>query len=198
VLLTLMVVGMVAAAFTVGFLFPRGATAPESVIKERPTPALLVTVRDLARLETGEVHVEKVIDLTDTQSHVFGLVKATDALLLVAVGQATVGIDLSKLGEGDVSMDPKTGVAKLRLPAPELLNVGLDEKNTYVYSRTTSVLARRNEHLESQARREATAAIEKAARESEAMKRARGQAEQQLRALLTPLGASRIEITFKE
>jgi hypothetical protein len=198
VLLTLGVVGMVAVAFAVGFLFPRATSPAESAVVARPTPAILVTIRDLSRLETGEVHVEKVIDLTDTQSRFFGLLQGTDALLLVAVGRATVGIDLSKLGDGDISMDPATGIAKLRLPSPELLSVALDEEKTYVYTRTTSVLARRNEHLETQARKEAAAAIEKAARSSDAMGRARAQAERQLRALLTPLGVSQIEVTFRD
>jgi hypothetical protein len=192
------VVGLVAVAFTVGFVLPRSSSTSESVVVARPTPALLVAMRDLSRLETGEVHVEKVIDLTDTQRRLFGLLEGTDALLLVAVGRATVGIDLSKMGEGDVSMDPATRIAKLRLPSPELLSVALDEDKTYVYTRTTSVLARRNEHLETKARKEATAAIEKAALASDAMGRARGQAERLLRALLAPLGVSQIEVTFRE
>jgi hypothetical protein len=192
------VVGLVGVAFTVGFVLPRSSSTSESVVVARPTPALLVAMRDLSRLETGEVHVEKVIDLTDTQRRLFGLLEGTDALLLVAVGRATVGIDLSKMGEGDVSMDPATRIAKLRLPSPELLSVALDEDKTYVYTRTTSVLARRNEHLETKARKEATAAIEKAALASDAMGRARGQAERLLRALLAPLGVSQIEVTFRE
>lgn len=196
--MTVGVVGLVVVAFTVGFVFPRSSSSSESVVVARPTPALLVAMRDLSRLETGEVHVEKVIDLTDTQRRLFGLLEGTDALLLVAVGRATVGIDLSKIGEGDVSMDPATRIAKLRLPSPELLSVALDEEKTYVYARTTSVLARRNEHLETQARKEATAAIEKAALASDAMGRARSQAERLLRALLAPLGVSQIEVTFRE
>jgi hypothetical protein len=196
--MTVGIVGLVAVAFTIGFLLPRSSSPSESVIAARPTPALIVTIRDLSRLETGEVHVEKVIDLTDTQKRLFGLLEGTDALLLVAVGRATVGIDLSKMAEGDVSMDPATGTAKLRLPSPELFSVALDEDKTYVYARTTSILARRNERLEGHARKEATAAIEKAARASDAMGRARGQAERQLRALLAPLGISRIEVTFRD
>src|SRR5262249_43563738 len=66
VLLTLGVVGLIAAAFFAGFLFPHRSPSSESEVVVRPTPALLVAVRDLSRLETGEVHVEKVIDLTDT------------------------------------------------------------------------------------------------------------------------------------
>ncbi len=41
----------------------------------RPTPSVITAVRDLARLETAEVHVEKVVDLTDRQSRFFGLIE---------------------------------------------------------------------------------------------------------------------------
>jgi hypothetical protein len=198
VMLTLGVIAFVAAAFAAGFLLSRVPAPSESVVTSRPTPSLILAVRDLSRLETGEIHLEKVIDLTDTQSRFFGLLEGSDALLLVAVGRATVGVDLSKIGEGDVAMDPTTKTAKLRLPSPELLSVALDEDKTSVYTRNTSLLARRNEHLETQARREATAAIEKAARASDAMGRAKGQAERQLRALLAPFGVEQVEITWRD
>ena len=68
---------------------------------------------------TTELHVEKVIDLNDKQSTLFGLIDANDAMLLVASGDVTLGVDLSKLGDGDVSMDPTTHIAKLRLPPPQ-------------------------------------------------------------------------------
>jgi hypothetical protein len=177
-------------------IFPRGPSSPND-IEVRPTPSLLTAVKDLARLETTEVHVEKVIDLTDRQSRLFGLIQATDAILLVAVGRATIGVDLGKLREGDVSMDPTSKAAKLRLPSPELLGAALDERATYVYTRSTSTLAKRNEGLESQARREAVAAIEKAATTDEVMARARGQAERQLTSLLLQLGASSVEFSWR-
>lgn len=174
------------------------APPPASVITVRPTATILLAVRDLARLETAEVHVEKVIDLADQQSRLFGLVEGTDAILLVAVGHGTLGVDLSKMAEGDVSMDAEGKTARLRLPAPELLGAGLDEKATYVYTRSTSLLARRNEQLEGQARREAVEAIKKAAVAPDMIARAKAQAERQLRALITKLGADRVEITWRE
>ncbi|MEZ4295272.1 MAG: DUF4230 domain-containing protein [Polyangiaceae bacterium] len=172
--------------------------ASTSVVTVRATPDLLVAVRELSRLETADVHVEKVIDLTDTQSHLFGLVEATDALLLVAVGDATLGVDLSKLGPGDISMDEATKTAHLRLPPPELFRTTLDEKSTYVYARTTSLLARRNEQLEGKARRAAVDAIEEVARKPDMMGRARAQAERQLTALVKQLGAEKVEIAWRE
>jgi hypothetical protein len=166
-------------------------------VKVRPSATLVVAVRDVARLETTEVQVEKVIDLTDTQSRLFGLVEASDAILLVAVGEATVGLDLAKVADDDVSLDPKTKVAKLRLPRPDVLSARLDEKRTYVYTRSTGLLARRNEHLEERARQEAVAAIERAARTDEVSNRAREQAERQLRALAIALGASDVVFAWR-
>jgi hypothetical protein len=191
----ILVVAVVLVGGAVFLFWPKAP--PSSVITSRPTPSMLVAVRDLARLETTELHIEKVIDLSDKQSRLFGLIEVTDAILLVAVGRATIGIDLSKLRESDVSMDPTTKVASLRLPKPELLSAALDERATYVYTRTTSVLARRNEALESHARREALAAIEKVAMEGDVEVRAKAQAERQLTSLLTQLGASAVEITWR-
>ncbi|NUQ78556.1 MAG: DUF4230 domain-containing protein [Polyangiaceae bacterium] len=171
-------------------------TSAKTTVTVKPTPSLLTAVKDLARLETTEVHVEKVIDLTDRQSRIFGLIEVTDAILLVAVGRATIGVDLGKLREGDVAMD-ESKTARLRLPKPELLGAALDERATYVYTRETSTLAKRNEGLETQARREAVAAIEKAATTDEVMARAKSQAEKQLTSLLTQLGAKRVEITWR-
>ena len=194
VLLGLLTVSVVVLGALV--LFPQTPPPPGNVVVN-PTPSLLTAVKDIARLETTEVHVEKVIDLTDRQSRLFGLIQVTDAILLVAVGCATIGVDLGKLREDDISMDPESKVAKLRLPNPELLGAALDERATYVYTRQTSTLAKRNEGLETQARREAVAAIEKAATTEEVMERARAQAEKQLTSLLTQLGAKRVEIAWR-
>ena len=195
VVLTLLLGGVGATVLAVrAWLTP----PPASTLTVRPTASIPLAVRDLARLETSEIHVEKGIDLTDRQSRLFGLVEASDAILLVAVGSATLGVDLSKLGGDDVSMDPVSGTARLRLPAPELLQASLDDERTYVYTRATSVLARRNEQLESQARREAVEAIKRVALEPDMVARAKAQAERQLRALVSQLGARRVEIAWRE
>jgi len=163
----------------------------------RPTATILMSVKDLARLETNELHLEKVIDLTDKQSRLFGLVDTTDAILLVAAGDVTVGVDLSKLEASDVEVDREHGTARLTLPPPEILSVRLDEKHTYVYRRTTGLLAERNEQLESKARQEALRAIEEAARSTDVMEKARRQAERQLQLLFEKFGVSRTTIGWR-
>ncbi len=171
---------------------PKDDTDPN--LHQRATPSLLLATRDLSRLQTSEMHVEKVIDLTDQQSTFFGLLDGTDNVLLVAVGDVTMGVDLGKLAEGDVTLD-EAHAAHFRLPAPEVFSSRLDAHGTYVYSRTTSVFARRNEQLESKARQKAEDAIQKAADTPEARDRAKRQAEKVLRELATSLGAT--SVTFE-
>jgi hypothetical protein len=161
----------------------------------RPTPAVLQAVRDLARLETTELHIEKVIDLTDKQSAFFGLITGEDTVLLVAVGEVSVGVDLSKLSVEDVQVDGAGGV-RVRLPEPEVFRVYLDDAHTYVYKRTTTLFARRNEQLESRARVEAVAAVERAARETDALERSKRVADRQVRTLLEKLGFKSIDVRW--
>jgi hypothetical protein len=138
-----------------------------------------------------------VIDLTDKQSRFFGLIDATDALLLVAAGDVTMGVDLGKVGDGDVTTDPATQVATITLPQPEIFSTRLDEKRTYVYTRATSTLAERNEQLETRARQEAVSAIEEAAKNSDSADRAKKQAERELKSLALALGAKDVRFVWK-
>jgi hypothetical protein len=163
----------------------------------RPTGTILMSVRELARLETNELHMEKVVDLTDKQSRLFGLIDASDAILLVAAGDVTIGVDLTKLGEGDLVVDRDAGTARITLPPPEVLSVRLDEEHTYVYRRTTALLARRNEQLESSARKEAVRAIEEASRDPAVMEKARKQAERQLKDLFEKFGVTQVTLGWR-
>jgi hypothetical protein len=170
---------------------------PDTNLKSHPTPTLLVATKDLSRLQTSELHVEKVVDLTDKQEALFGMVQGTDNVLLVAVGEVAIGVDLGKLADGDVTLDPKSKAAHFRLPAPEIFSSRLDENATYVYSRQTSMFAKRNEQLETRARQEAQNTIRKQADTEESKSRAKGQAEKILRQLATGLGASSVTFDWK-
>jgi hypothetical protein len=197
--LALALVLMSAGLGVMAYVVSRGL-APSSAFSQptiRSTNTILMAIRDVARLETSELHMEKVIDLADKQSRFFGLVKATDAMLLVAAGDVTIGIDLTKVGERDFVVDRAAGTASITLPAPEVLSVRLDEEHTYVYSRTTGLLAERNEQLESKARQEAVRAIGEAARRSDVMEKARKRAEQQLQQLLEKFGVTRTNIGWQ-
>src|SRR3954454_7510000 len=108
-----------------------------SVTIVHPTPNVLVAVKDLARLESASFHMERVIDLSDKQSHLFGLVQSEDAILLVAVADVSAGVDLQQLKADDIELDAPEKSVTITLPAPEVFHAELDNSKTYVHKRHT-------------------------------------------------------------
>jgi hypothetical protein len=186
---------LLAGAFVLGRACVPAATTDHVV--SRPTPNVVLAVRDLSRLEATTFHIEKVIELTDEQSRLFGLVQAKDAILLVAVGDVVAGVDMAKLGESDVQVDPAGHAVRIALPSPEVFSTAIDEARTHVYGRSTDLLASRKEELEGLARKEAAEQMEKGAREAGILDRARASAERTVRALLQSLGFQDIVIAWK-
>lgn len=163
----------------------------------RSSPSVVTAVRDLARLESVEYHVERVIDLRDRQSLLFGLIKTQDAILFVAVGQVTAGVDLNELAEEDVIVDRDRGTAVITLPPARVHTVRLDNERSWVYARSTDVLAQRREDLETRARREAERTLEQAAIDTGILQRARSNAEHTVAALVRSLGYTTVTVTSR-
>jgi hypothetical protein len=174
---------------------PQASTTRTEV---RPTPDVLLAVKSLARLETQSYHLERVVDLTDHETHVFGLLQVKDAILLVAVGDVVAGVDLEHVTASDVDTDWTQQRVELRLPPPSIFSSTLDEKATRVYSRTTDLLAARHEDLEDRARTEAVRSMEKAAIDQGILDHARTDAERALTALLRSVGFTDVRIAWKK
>ncbi len=182
---------------TFGYLHDVRPKPASEVRIEHPTPTVLRDLREMSRLETLSLHVEKVVEVKDRQTRLYGLVDAEDSLLFVATGEVILGVDLAKLGDDDARYDEATRTAYIHLPAPEVLSTRFDEPHSYVHARATDVLARRNEALESIARRDAATAFEAAAKDPKAVDRAKEQAEKQLRGLGKAWGARDVVITWR-
>jgi hypothetical protein len=156
-----------------------------------PTPTILpdpITiirdVRSLARLETIQYTIEKVVTAESGQGPLgvlFG-----DKLIFVAHGQVIAGVDMSKLDTRDLEV--KDGVLHVHLPEPEVFVVDLDNDKSYVYNRETGLLTKGEVTLESDARRAAEAEIEKAAYDDGVLDLARRNAEIYLDRLFRDLG----------
>ena len=141
----------------------------------RPDPVTIVReVRSLARLETIQYSVEKVITAESGQGP-FGFLFG-DRLLLVAHGTVIAGVDMGQIGPEDVWLD-EDGRVYLRLPEAELFIATLDNETTYVYDRDTGLLNQGNVDLESEARRAAEEEIRSAALEDGILEQARVNAE---------------------
>jgi hypothetical protein len=167
-------------------------------VEMKSTPGVVAAIRDVARLETTSYHVEKVVQATDVQAHLWGLLQAKDDLLLVAVGDVVAGVDLGKVRDEDVRIDPQSHAVHVVLPPPEVISSSLDAQATHVYSRRTDALAVRNEQLEGDARRSAEDEMRKRALDAGILDRARTNADRTLRALLRSLGFSRVDLDWQD
>jgi hypothetical protein len=161
----------------------------------RPTPSVITAVRELARLEGATAHVERVIELTDTQEHLFGLVHGDDSILLVAAADVTAGVDLAALTPASIDVDDAHARVRITLPRAAVLTTAIDEAHTYVHARTTDLLAARREDLETLARREAHDTLERAAVEGGLLDRADRSAARTVEALARSLGYHDVQVT---
>lgn len=126
-----------------------------------PDPVTIIReVRSLARLETIQYSVEKVIT-AETRQGLFGFLFG-DRLLLVAHGTVIAGVDLGELGPDDVWLDDQARVY-MRLPPAEVFVATLDNETTYVYDRDTGLLTSGSIALEAEARQAAEEEIRSAA-----------------------------------
>lgn len=171
---------------------------PSDATTIRYTPSVVTAVKDLARLETVEYHVERVIDLRDQQQLLFGLIHTQDAILFVAVGQVTAGVDLNELADGDIVVDQTRNAVRITLPPARVLSTRLDNEHSWVYARTTDALAQRHEDLETRAREEAEKSLEQDAIDTGILARARDNAERTVAAFVRSLGYESVTVTSRE
>ncbi|MES0339829.1 MAG: DUF4230 domain-containing protein [Anaerolineales bacterium] len=155
-----------------------------------PDPVTIIQeVQSLARLETIQYSVEKVIT-AETRQGPFGFLFG-DRLLLVAHGSVIAGVDLAEITELDISID-EMGAVTLRLPPAEIFIAALDNEQTYVYDREVGFLRRGDVELESAARLAAEEEILEAALSDGILEQAQVNAEAYLFRLLRSLGFSNV------
>ncbi|MBX3182443.1 MAG: DUF4230 domain-containing protein [Polyangiaceae bacterium] len=194
----LLVLFAVLGALGGGFAIANALTdaPPERVVTVRATPPVLQSVQELARLETVSFRIERVVQLKEEQRRAFGLLTAEDSILLVAAADVSAGVDLRSLNADRVEVDDANNRVRLRLPAPAVFTIALDEERTFVHSRNTDLLAKPNVALESQARRAALSELREAALASGILARAEAGAKRTLTSLLMALGYQHVEIHF--
>ena len=158
-----------------------------------PDPITIINeVRSLARLETIQYSVEKVIRAEEGQNSIpllFG-----DKLIFVAHGTVIAGVDLGKLGDQDIKIEGKT--LTINLPQPEIFVSTLDNDKSYIYDRETGILTKGDSNLETQARQTAETEVLKAAQDDGILNQAKINAENYLARLLRNLGYSEVHFTY--
>lgn len=164
---------------------------PTPTIKPDPI-SIIHEVRALARLETIQYAVEKVIT-AETGQEFLGFLFG-DRLLLVAHGTVIAGVDLDKIGVDDLEVD-EDGRVLLELPPAEIFITVLDNEKSYIYDRNVGLLRRGDIQLESAARLAAEREIERTALEDGIINQAQINAEAYLYRLLRSLGFP--DVTFE-
>lgn len=156
-----------------------------------PTPTIIpdpVTyineVRALARLETIQYSVEKVITAEQNQG-TFGFLFG-DRLLFVAHGIVIAGIDMEKMTPEAMRFENE--VLYVTLPPAEIFIATLDNQKSYVYDRDTGLLREEEQNLETLARQAAEEEIRNAALEDGILQQAQRNAENYLYRFFQALG----------
>ena len=163
-----------------------------------PTPTIIpdpVTyineVRALARLETIQYSIEKVITAETGQGtfdFLFG-----DRMLFVAHGVVIAGIDMEKIGPDQLRLE--NGVLYVTLPPAEIFVATLDNQKSYVYDRETGFLNKGVQDLETLARQSAEDEIRKAALDDGILQQAQTNAENYLFRFFQSLGYDKVIFT---
>lgn len=193
-----LVLGVLATLLIGGFFLNRALgdlgqifqPPPIAQILATPTPevisgaAVVQRIQQLSRLETSSYTVQTVIEVNQSQGNPLFDFFAGDALLLIAHGTVTAGVDLGTLSPEAVTVSPDGSVITLRLPPAEIFVTNLDNTRTRVYSRDRGWFAPANANLESLARQEAEAKILQAACEDGILSKATSSAETALRGFL--------------
>jgi hypothetical protein len=150
-----------------------------------PDPVTYITeIRALARLETIQYSVEKVITAEQGQgdfAFLFG-----DKLLFVAHGLVIAGIDMGKLNPENMRYEGS--VLYVTLPPAEVFVATLDNEQSYVYDRETGIFTKGVADLETLARQSAEQEILKAAMEDGILTQAQINAENFLLKFFAALG----------
>jgi hypothetical protein len=156
-----------------------------------PTPTIIpdpITyineVRALARLETIQYSVEKVIT-GETGGGTFQALFG-DKILFVGHGTVIAGIDMEKLQPEDMRFE--NGVLTVKLPPAEIFIAALDNEKSYVYDRETGVLAKPDVNLETLVRQRAEEEIRTAAINDGILEQAQANAEAYLFKFFAALG----------
>ena len=162
-----------------------------SVRIDTSRPAVVHRIQQLQRLETVVFGMDKIVQ-GGQESRYFPKLLVGERLLLIVYGEATAGVDLSKVQSDQIEVSRESIV--LTLPAAEIFSTRIDNERTRVYSRETGLFTQPDPNLESDMRKEAERQIRQAALDGKILETAAVNARTTLTTFLTGLGFERVEL----
>ncbi len=159
------------------------------------TPIIVTKLQALNRLETASQVSSSVVTSSADRAHLPGFL-GQDRVLMQIQTETIAGIDMTRLTAADVVVQGK-GVT-VRVPAPELFSVRIDDENSKVFSRERGWLVCTPDiNLESQARLKVLADT-RATSKTYLLPTARTNAETNLRQLLATVGFETVKINWAD
>lgn len=189
--------GVLVFVMGIGVAALLGARLPfQSTTIDRSQPALLKSIQDLSEYHAAVGNFEVVIDYEKDVSWVPDFI-AGERSLFVAAGTVDAYVDLSGLGDGDLTVSDDGTSVEVSLPAAELDEPNLDQDRTYLFSQERGVINRLGDLISPQDQQElyqlAEGKLATAAAESQLTQ----QAETNTRTMLVGLFESLdMEVTF--
>jgi len=175
-----------------GLIYLLRAALASSTYVNIGQPTVVRQIQQLQRLETVLYTLENVVEGEHDYTSVLPKLLTADRILLIGHGEVVAGVDLGRIGSGDVIVQGRSVV--LRLPQPEIFSARIDNQKTHVYSRDTGILVPVDPNLETDVRREAERQLREAALKDGILEAARRNAQATLTSFLKGLGFERVEI----
>jgi hypothetical protein len=179
------ILALCAAVVYLRYFAPREAR----IVRTVDPPALVKEIQRLNELITVKYSIQKVIGLKEEKVP-FG----SESLLLMVQAKVLGGIDLTGLTTQNVSVASDKAVT-IQLPAPKILHVYVDEKETKVWDRTKTwwtPWVPFNPELEQNARLAALEAVQAAALDMGILTDAQTNAETTIRQFLLTSGVKTV------
>lgn len=166
---------------------------------DRSQPALLTAVRDVSRFDAASGTFQVVVDSEDAVRFVPGFISGRRSLF-VASGTVDAYVDLSSLGEGDLTVTDDGGAVEIQLPPAALSEPNLDQENTRLFSEDRGLLDRVSDALSASDQQQLYVSAEEriatAAQDSDLRERAESNTRQFLEGMLGALEYDTVTVTF--
>ena len=158
---------------------------------ELEPPAVLAQVKQLNQLATVSYTIQKVVGIKEEKQPL-----GSESILLILQARVEAGIPLDGMRAEDIVIRRDGGVT-VKLPAPKILNVYVDEKNTKVWDRQKTwwtPWVPYSLDLEQRARVAGLASARQAALDMGILANAEHNAENSIRVLLELTGVKRVVV----
>ncbi|GAA3386494.1 DUF4230 domain-containing protein [Cryptosporangium minutisporangium] len=168
---------------------------------DRSGPVVLKSIQDLARFQAATGTFQVVVDLEKDTKYVPASILG-QRTLFVGVGTVDAYVDFSGVTSNALTMSEDRRSVSLRLPAPALEKVNLDQDKSYVFAQERGVIDRFKSLFDDDPNRlgdvykAAEAKIADAAKETDLDKRAQANTKAMLEGLLKSLGFTTVTVTF--